>query len=209
MTAVPASPAASQQAAVDAALLVLKSMGLSLEDLTAARGQRPAVPTCTGPVTVPGPAVAADRTGTARDQARTVRSWPLLLLAFPAAAEVWSGWVGRCSRPGKPCRGPGGTPAPGSGTAATAAAHHRNGRRAWYGAAPPASRLLRTRGQGRPAAGPDPGDHCGPPCGRNPRARRKACPALRAPPGNPDRRYREHGNGHLPALLQRPLSPPP
>jgi hypothetical protein len=25
---------------------------------------------------------------------RTVRSWPLLLLAAPAAAEVWSGWVG-------------------------------------------------------------------------------------------------------------------
>jgi hypothetical protein len=45
MTTVPGSPPASQQAAVDAALLVLKSMGLSLEDLTAARGQRPAVPT--------------------------------------------------------------------------------------------------------------------------------------------------------------------
>jgi integrase len=26
--------------------------------------------------------------------ARTVRSWPLLVLAAPAAAEVWSGWVG-------------------------------------------------------------------------------------------------------------------
>jgi len=25
---------------------------------------------------------------------RTVRSWPLLVLAAPAAAEVWSGWVG-------------------------------------------------------------------------------------------------------------------
>ena len=46
MTAIPASPAVSQQAAVDAALLVLKSMGLSLEDLTAASpGQRPPVPT--------------------------------------------------------------------------------------------------------------------------------------------------------------------
>lgn len=43
MTAVPASPAAPQQAAVDAALLVLKSMGLSPEDLTAAPGQRLAV----------------------------------------------------------------------------------------------------------------------------------------------------------------------
>jgi len=47
-----------------------------------------------GPVAVPGPAVPADRPGTVRGQARTVRSWPLLLLAFPAAAEVWSGWVG-------------------------------------------------------------------------------------------------------------------
>jgi len=25
---------------------------------------------------------------------RSVRSWPLLVLAAPAAAEVWSGWVG-------------------------------------------------------------------------------------------------------------------
>ena len=37
-------PAAPQQAAVDAALVVLKSMGLTLEDL-AAYGQRPDVPT--------------------------------------------------------------------------------------------------------------------------------------------------------------------
>ena len=54
----------------------------------------------TGPVTVPGPAVATDRPGTVRDQARTVRSWPLLLLAFPAAAEVWSGWVGIAQKTG-------------------------------------------------------------------------------------------------------------
>ena len=39
------APDASQQAAVDAALLVLKSMGLSLEDLTAAPGLRAVVPT--------------------------------------------------------------------------------------------------------------------------------------------------------------------
>lgn len=45
MTTVPTAPASSQQAAVDAALLVLKSMGLSLEDLTAAPRQRPSVPT--------------------------------------------------------------------------------------------------------------------------------------------------------------------
>jgi len=44
----------------------------------------------------PGPAAvpAAGRSGAVRDQAKTVRSWPLLVLAVPAAAEVWSGWVG-------------------------------------------------------------------------------------------------------------------
>jgi hypothetical protein len=36
----------------------------------------------------------------ARDRARTVRSWPLVLLAFPAAAEVWSGWVGIAQKTG-------------------------------------------------------------------------------------------------------------
>jgi hypothetical protein len=35
MTTTPAAPAASQRANIDAALLVLKSMGLSLDDLTA------------------------------------------------------------------------------------------------------------------------------------------------------------------------------
>ncbi|TVZ00031.1 hypothetical protein EAS64_38800 [Trebonia kvetii] len=47
-----------------------------------------------GPAVVRGPGSAEDRSGPARDQARTVRSWPLFLLAVPAAAEVWSGWVG-------------------------------------------------------------------------------------------------------------------
>ena len=45
MTTTPNSPAASQQAAVEAALVVLKSMGLSLDDLTAAPPDRAAVPT--------------------------------------------------------------------------------------------------------------------------------------------------------------------
>ena len=44
MTA-PSSPAGSQQAAIDAALVVLKSMGLSPADLTAAPRARAAVPT--------------------------------------------------------------------------------------------------------------------------------------------------------------------
>ena len=41
----PSSPAGPEQAAVDAALVVLKSMGLSLDDLTAAPRARTAVPT--------------------------------------------------------------------------------------------------------------------------------------------------------------------
>jgi hypothetical protein len=31
---------------------------------------------------------------------KTVRSWPLLVLAVPAAAEVWSGWVGIAQKTG-------------------------------------------------------------------------------------------------------------
>jgi hypothetical protein len=54
----------------------------------------------TGPSVVPGPVLAADRSGAVRDRARTIRSWPLVLLAFPAAAEVWSGWVGIAQKTG-------------------------------------------------------------------------------------------------------------
>jgi hypothetical protein len=35
-----------------------------------------------------------------RRPGRTVRSWPLLVLAAPAAAEVWSGWVGIAQKTG-------------------------------------------------------------------------------------------------------------
>jgi len=44
----------------------------------------------------PGPAAvpAAVRAGAVQGQAKTIRSWPLLVLAVPTAAEVWSGWVG-------------------------------------------------------------------------------------------------------------------
>ena len=46
----------------------------------------------------------ADRSGgPAADTPRprgTVRSWPLLVLAAPAAAEVWSGWVGIAQKTG-------------------------------------------------------------------------------------------------------------
>jgi hypothetical protein len=49
-----------------------------------------------GPATVP----AAGRSGAVRDHAKTMRSWPLLVLAVPAAAEVWSGWVGIAQKTG-------------------------------------------------------------------------------------------------------------
>jgi hypothetical protein len=53
-----------------------------------------------GPAAVCGPAGSAGRSAVVRDRGRTVRSWPLLLLAFPAAAEVWSGWVGIAQKTG-------------------------------------------------------------------------------------------------------------
>ena len=52
-------------------------------------------PSLGGPVPVrsAGPAVA-DRSPTTARPDRTVPSWPLLVLAAPAVAEVWFGWVG-------------------------------------------------------------------------------------------------------------------
>jgi integrase/recombinase XerC len=89
MTTTPAAPAASQQAAVDAALLVLKSMGLSLEDLTAAPSNRPPVPTFAEYV----PVVAATVTpGTLRAYRpywrRTVEQWGGRRLDEPTPSEV-------------------------------------------------------------------------------------------------------------------------
>jgi hypothetical protein len=51
------------------------------------------------PARTTGPA-AADRSPGAARPARAVRSWPLLVLAAPAAAEVWSGWVGIAQKTG-------------------------------------------------------------------------------------------------------------
>ena len=45
-------------------------------------------------------AAAADRSPAFARPGRTVRSWPLLVLAAPAAAEVWSGWVGIAQKTG-------------------------------------------------------------------------------------------------------------
>jgi hypothetical protein len=53
-----------------------------------------------GPAVVPDPVPAADRSGQVRGQTTTMRSWPLLVLAVPAAAEVWSGWVGIAQKTG-------------------------------------------------------------------------------------------------------------
>jgi hypothetical protein len=89
MTTAPVTPAASRQAAVDAALLVLKSMGLSLNDLTTAPGQRPAVPTFAEYV----PVVSAQVTsGTLRAYGsywkRVVEKWGSLRLDEPTPSDV-------------------------------------------------------------------------------------------------------------------------
>ena len=46
-----------------------------------------------------GPA-GRDRPAAVSSGTRTIRSWPLLVLAAPAAAEVWSGWVGIAQKTG-------------------------------------------------------------------------------------------------------------
>jgi hypothetical protein len=51
------------------------------------------------PARTSGPA-ATDRSSAAVRPGRAVRSWPLLVLAAPAAAEVWSGWVGIAQKTG-------------------------------------------------------------------------------------------------------------
>ena len=51
------------------------------------------------PARTTGPA-GADRSAAVSSGTRTVRSWPLLVLAAPAAAEVWSGWVGIAQKTG-------------------------------------------------------------------------------------------------------------
>jgi hypothetical protein len=53
-----------------------------------------------GPAATSDAVLAADRPGAVRDHAKAIRSWPLLVLAVPAAAEVWSGWVGIAQKTG-------------------------------------------------------------------------------------------------------------
>jgi integrase/recombinase XerC len=85
----PAFPAASQQANVEAALLVLKSMGLSLDDLTAAPSNQKPVPTFAEYV----PVVSATLTpGTLRSYRpywkKTVEQWGDRRLDEPAPSEI-------------------------------------------------------------------------------------------------------------------------
>jgi hypothetical protein len=53
-----------------------------------------------GPVPVRTAGPVADRSPAGARRGRAVRSWPLLVLAVPAAAEVWSGWVGIAQKTG-------------------------------------------------------------------------------------------------------------
>jgi hypothetical protein len=76
----------------------------ALADSPAAWQDRPTYPspddTSPGPEAVSDPVLRAERPGVVRERVRTVRSWPLVFLAFPAAAEVWSGWVGIAQKTG-------------------------------------------------------------------------------------------------------------
>ena len=64
------------------------TVGMNRPGATADLGSgRPLAARTTGPA-------GGDRSTAVSSGARTVRSWPLLVLAAPAAAEVWSGWVG-------------------------------------------------------------------------------------------------------------------
>jgi hypothetical protein len=58
-------------------------------------------PSVRGPVPArtAGPS-AADRSAAAARPGRAIRSWPLLVLAAPAADEVWSGWTGIAQKTG-------------------------------------------------------------------------------------------------------------
>jgi integrase/recombinase XerC len=89
VTTTPISPAASQQAAVDAALLILERMGLSPDDLTAAPRKRPAVPTFAEYV----PVVSATVTSGTRKAYgsywnRVVEQWGSRRLNEPTPSEI-------------------------------------------------------------------------------------------------------------------------
>jgi integrase/recombinase XerC len=89
VTTTPTSPAASQQAAVDAALLILERMGLSPDDLAAAKRQRPTMPTFADYVQV----VSATVTGGTRKAYgsywnRVTEQWGEPRLDEPTPSEI-------------------------------------------------------------------------------------------------------------------------
>ena len=89
VTTTPASQAASQQAAVDAALLILERIGLSPDDLAAAPRQRPSVPTFADYV----PVVSATVTSSIRKAYgsywnRVVEQWGTRRLDEPTPSEI-------------------------------------------------------------------------------------------------------------------------
>jgi integrase/recombinase XerC len=85
----PTSPAGSQQAAVDAALVVLKSMGLSPGDLTAAPRDRAAVPTFADYVPVVSAAVTdGTRKAYGSYWNRVVEQWGARRLDEPAPSDI-------------------------------------------------------------------------------------------------------------------------
>ena len=82
-------PAASQQAAVEAALVLLERMGLSPDDLVAAPANRPAVPTFAEYVPIVSAAVSA---GTRRAYGsywnRVIEHWGDRRLDEPTPSEI-------------------------------------------------------------------------------------------------------------------------
>jgi integrase/recombinase XerC len=85
----PNSPAGSQQAAVDAALVVLKSMGLTPGDLTAAPRDRAAVPTFADYVPVVSAAVTdGTRKAYGSYWNRVVEQWGARRLDEPAPSDI-------------------------------------------------------------------------------------------------------------------------
>jgi len=89
MTASPTSPAASQQAAVDAALLILERMGLSPDDLTATQRNQAPVPTFAEYVPVVSAAVTdGTRKAYGSYWNRVVEQWGPRRLDEPTPSEI-------------------------------------------------------------------------------------------------------------------------
>jgi integrase/recombinase XerC len=89
MTPTPTSPPASQQAAVDAALLILERMGLSPDDLTAAPRNRAPVPTFAEYVPVVSAAVTdGTRKAYGSYWNRVVEQWGTRRINEPTPSEI-------------------------------------------------------------------------------------------------------------------------